>query len=420
MTYRKLLFTGAMCATIGLTAGSALAQQTGQQQQTRPGQASPVNGKEFLSQLEGNWDVEVTIYDMDAFEKSKMTRTGQSPGQQPGQRPGGQENQQRTQQQIQQQLEQAFVRAGVSQQQAQTHAQQLALRINREKPERQELQQMIQQEMTRAGVSQTQAQQEAQRVAGQVSTLIRDTDSGRELDPEDDPTADPIRPGQQGQTPSRDRDRATTTPGRTTAQGQGQAQFTGEGNAKRSWKLNENFLQEELTFKLESEGQSTRPGLQRQTQSGQQSEINLRDGDEYEGHGMFAFEGPTGDLCMVWADNTKSMLNYGIAKYDSSQQAMVFYTIDPEKITLPGTTTRPGMRPIDRQTPGGPQVGQQTRTTGQSQEQLRLDQDGTRMVLRIVSDNEHVVHIYRDNGIGSATRVAEITYTRAGGSQRNN
>jgi hypothetical protein len=428
MTHRKLLFTGALTATIGLLAGSSLAQVGQQQQQPRPSQASPINGEDFLSNLEGQWNVKVKIYDLEALEGKHIQRAGMREGQTT--RPGvGQQNQQ-TQQQVQQHLEQAFTRAGVSQQEARSNAQQLAQRIIREQPDREQLQQLIQREMTQAGVSQQQAQQEAQRLAGQIQPLVqRDGQrDGRQLDPQDDRTAPPIRPDRAR---DRDQDQDRDRPGMRD-EVQGEAQFTGEGTANRSWTLNETFLQEELKFSVESNGsngnsqQDWQQRQQRQQgqhgQHGQQhaqdKRVDLGNGDEYEAMGLFAFEPANGDLGIVWADNTKSMFQYGIGKYDSAQQSMVFYTIDPDRVTLPGTSSRPGMSPAQRQTPGGPQQdrsprpGQQDQTQrpGQQQDQhqrpgqeagqdkIQIDQHGSRIVLRIVSENEHVVHVYRDNG----------------------
>ena len=153
--------------------------------------------------------------------------------------------------------------------------------------------------------------------------------------------------------------------------------------------------------------------------------IDLRNGGEFEGLALLAFEPAEGELCIVTANNLQSMLHYGVGQYDSAQQAMVFFTIDQDRIQLPHAATRPGVAPMPRPGVGGPQdydrqdrpgphdrPGMQDRPGVRGQEQLRLEQEGSRIVLRIVDDNEHIVQVYRSNPGGQATRVMEITYTR--------
>lgn len=410
MSYR--MFVGAGIA-VGMTAATALAQLP-QQQQQRPGANQT---RQLLQDLEGNWDVDVRIWSIQ--DAQRTTRPGM---QQPGTQPGQQPNVQR----IQQQIQQTMTQAGVSQAEAQLHAQNLARQFTQERPQQQQIQQRLVDVMTQAGVDRQQAQTQAQRLAQQIHQQLQQPADRPGIRPEDDDTTSPF---------DRDRDRV-----RTGTDQYGEATLRAEGSSSRSWVLDENILEEEVDFSMTSEAPEDRPGQMQQF--GRERDLaiqKLKDGETLEGRGMFGFDDETGNLYHVWADNSKGKIYFSVGEYDAQRRTVTFHTADAREImngmngirrpTEPGIRPgqprpgEPGMRPgtpPDREPgdqPGASLIQQPGQQPGMQRPGQQLGQhDKPRVVLRIVSNDEHVVEYYREsNPTGPAVRTMVITYTRNNG-----
>ena len=154
----------------------------------------------------------------------------------------------------------------------------------------------------------------------------------------------------------------------------------------------------------------------------------LQDGETLEGRGMFGFDEESGNLYHVWADSSQGKIFFSVGEYNEREKTVTFHTADAREIMRNGSSpSRPGIRPGQtRPTQPGSRPGQPTRpgTPGgepgaslisqqsPSQGQGQSD-EGPRVVLRILDDNEHVVEYYRtDSPGGNAVRTMVVTYSR--------
>lgn len=404
MSYRTLACAG---AALGICVGTVLAQQPQQPSTSRGGQQA----KQLLQDLEGDWNIDVKIWSVQ--DAQRETRPGMTPGS------PGQPDQQQVQR-IEQQIQRAMTQAGVSEQQAEQQAQRLAQRFVQQRPEAEQIQQQLQQAMTQAGVDENEAERHARRLALQINQQLQ---SNR-------PSGD-VSPGMLSSQQPR----------------QGQEQYgnptiQAEGNSSRSWSLDENILEEEVEFSMSSEAPTDRPGQQNQQQMKLQPYIQkLQDGDDLQGQGLFGFDDETGHLFHVWADSSQSKIYYSVGEYNPRERTVTFHTADAREIVngmqqspsmRPGQE-RPGMQPgQDRpgtrpgqdepRRPGlnepGAQMTQQQ--PGQQRPErpqrpgMSQQQEKPRVILRINSENEHVVEYYRPSSPqgGDAVRTMVVTYSK--------
>lgn len=411
MSYRVFVIAG---VAVGLTAATALAQMP-RQQQSRPG-SSAQQVKQLLEDLEGSWDVEIKAWTL-ADAKREMQQQGTDQPSRPGQSTGQVDTQQ-----IEQQIQQAMTQAGVEQEQARTHSQRLARMFAQQKPSQQSIQQQLQSAMTQAGVDMQEARQQAERLSRQIHQQIQQSSSQDQpgIRPERDESTSPFtRPGQE-------RSRSTDEYGEPT--------LRAEGSSNRNWVLDDNILEEECDFSIATEAPADRPnpsatGFQRGLDKAVEM---LRDGETLQGHGMFGFDENTGHVFHVWADSSQSKIFYSVGEFNQRERTVTFYTADAKEI-LNGMSSpqQPGMRPsqprpnqpqpLERPGDDGALMSlQQSTQPSWQRPSSQSDESKARVVLKILSNNEHVIEYYRPDESSSspstqsqALRTMVVTYKRS-------
>lgn len=164
--------------------------------------------------------------------------------------------------------------------------------------------------------------------------------------------------------------------------------------------MDEEFEEAALEQQQPGQQQPTPPTGQTQPRPQQQPQPQQRQQQQqpstFEGYGLFGYDHDTRQFTHVWADNKNTRLAFSAGEYDESTRTFTFYTIEPE--------------PSSMQTPARPGMNQQQ----QPQQQANQQEDRARVVVRIISDDQHMVEYFHTTPDGRVSRTMEIQYTRQG------
>lgn len=149
-------------------------------------------------------------------------------------------------------------------------------------------------------------------------------------------------------------------------------------------------------------------------------------GQSFQGHCMFGFDQQSNQFKHVWCDNSDSNITLSTGNYDESSKTFTFNVKDAgmgggaarpstPSSTTPGTTT-PGSGGVGAQDdddmptrPGQPARPGTGGASGSGSMQ-NVDLSGLdRIVLRVTSDNQHVVEYFKNGN----TKIMDVTYSKS-------